>query len=684
MKQDTALTRLTVVTDPHNKTSVEDRLLRTLQSSLKGQFELFGELGRGQDGRIVYLARELASGRLVALQLSPTGSKTLAGEDYWFEVVRTLDATIPAVDSDCPKCNKPLGGWARYCRHCGTDLGGPVGNESSEPDADLLHDVREVARGRYDVLGQMSRTEGGGLVYFARELATGKLVALRLQREREAASGNERYSLGLTGVLRSSVAEALGVGQAASAKKSAATAAVTQVAPKQQPQPVPEPLVTPVVLTPALAAPPPVSAVAPPRARQWATWRPTRPQAIGIGVGAVAIAVLLWSSLTRESDDDRLVHADPSVVDTTAPIASTILVTDFGEVQVAGGQWRGAQFRIDGERVSGSSVRVSAGNHTLSLSAPGHVTATQEVTIRAGQTLLWTPQLARVTAAAGTVEPNAPRPRPPVQRSTLASTPRSRTPVAAKPPAKAAAPYIDSTPPIALDARRADSASNASLTDLSVVSCASLFSRLEWSRALRTCEQEAKSGGVAAQRTVGTIYERGLGTQPSPNVASQWYARAADGGDAFAQFRLGAMLRSGTGVKKNEKLAVTWLRRAADQGHVDAMNTLARALERGEGVKRNHSEALALYTRAAELGSPYAQTKLGSLSSAGDIVTSDQRAAVTWFRKAADQGFAEAQYRLGDMYARGLGIAKSDAEARRWFALAAAQGHEQARKALRN
>ena len=126
MTQDTALTRLTVVADPRGQLSPADRLLRTLQSSLAGQFELYGELGRGKDGRIVYLARELANGRLVALQLSPTGSRTVAGEDYWFEVVRTLDASVPAIESDCPSCHKPLGGWGRYCRHCGTDLGGPV------------------------------------------------------------------------------------------------------------------------------------------------------------------------------------------------------------------------------------------------------------------------------------------------------------------------------------------------------------------------------------------------------------------------------------------------------------------------------------------------------------------------------------------------------------------------------
>src|SRR5678815_5555243 len=106
MKQDTAPTRVTVAADPRTDLSPADRLLRTLQSSLAGQFELFGELGRGSGGRIVYLAREIASGRLVALQLTPTGTKTVGGEDYWFEILRTLDANVPAPDSDCPRCRR--------------------------------------------------------------------------------------------------------------------------------------------------------------------------------------------------------------------------------------------------------------------------------------------------------------------------------------------------------------------------------------------------------------------------------------------------------------------------------------------------------------------------------------------------------------------------------------------------
>ncbi len=676
MKQDTTLTRVTVSADPRTELSPADRLLRTLQSSLAGQFELFGELGRGEGGRIVYLAREQTSGRLVALQLTPTGTKTVGGEDYWFEIVRTLDASVPAVDSNCPRCGKSLGGWGRFCRHCGADLGGIVPADKPGAADELLRDVRAVARGRYDVLGQMDRTEGGGTVYFARELATGKLVALRLQREGAGVHGTERYNIGVTGVLRPALAAALGVGAAppkAAPVPTAAQVAATVVAPPPLP-PVPQ-LAVPV--TPE----PPAPVVTPPTVEPTqAPWRPNRDQWIAIGATAVTALALIWFAVSRAGADDDLLMGDPSVVDTTAPIASTMMAVDSGDVQIDVQLPRGARVLVNGAAASGKMLRLPAGTHTLSLTAPGYRDATQEVTVRTQQTLVWTPQLVRVSSSGGAVA--SPKSRPPEPRRPAPARPTpSPTTRPASPTARSTTnAYGDSAQPASVAANRRDT---TPLTDLTAVSCGSLFARLEWPRARVVCEEEARRGSVTAQRTVGTIHERGLGVNPNAAVAFQWYAKAAEGGDAIAQYRAGLLLFEGRGVSRDQAQAVTWFRRAADQQQLDAMYMVGQALERGQGVRKNASEALAVFTRVAELGYPRGQTKMGSLFEAGDIVTKDDRAAVAWFRKAAEQQYAEAQYRLGEMYARGKGVARSDAEAKRWFSLAAAQGHERARKALR-
>ena len=51
---------------------------------------------------------------------------------------------------------------------------------------EMLQAVQGAAEGEYEVLGEMERSEGGGVVYFARELKSGRLVALRLTREQES------------------------------------------------------------------------------------------------------------------------------------------------------------------------------------------------------------------------------------------------------------------------------------------------------------------------------------------------------------------------------------------------------------------------------------------------------------------------------------------------------------------
>ena len=92
----------------------------------------------------------------------------------------------------------------------------------------MLSAVKDAARGKYEVVGRMPRAEGGGVVYFAREIAGGKLVALRLQKEGGGAGAAERYVLDQTQVIKS-VAEELGVsyGAAASPTSSAPWAAPT-------------------------------------------------------------------------------------------------------------------------------------------------------------------------------------------------------------------------------------------------------------------------------------------------------------------------------------------------------------------------------------------------------------------------------------------------------------------------
>ena len=160
-------------------------------------FELLGELGR--DGATTsVLARDPRGGApvVVTLPLAPDGA--VLRDARPLAVERELGRGVPAPAAACQHCGGAIEGWDRFCQRCGRDVSGVA------PDAapgttrvELLAAVREAAAGRFDVLGEMPRAEGGGMVYFARDLDARTLVALRLL-PRAGADGAPAYSLGVT------------------------------------------------------------------------------------------------------------------------------------------------------------------------------------------------------------------------------------------------------------------------------------------------------------------------------------------------------------------------------------------------------------------------------------------------------------------------------------------------------
>jgi hypothetical protein len=174
-----------------------DELLEAVRDMAAGDFEVFGEISRSSDGTIAYLARDHHDTKLVALRLarSPTGN------EYLLEVAKHLDSTVPAPGTGCPRCGAPLRSWGRFCTQCGLDMwtGPAIGHAGSKEE--VLEAVKQATAGKFEILGEMSRAEGAGSVYFARDIATGKIEALRLRQEQD-----KNYSIGLTGVLQRALA----------------------------------------------------------------------------------------------------------------------------------------------------------------------------------------------------------------------------------------------------------------------------------------------------------------------------------------------------------------------------------------------------------------------------------------------------------------------------------------------
>ena len=160
-----------------------DELFRTLKRAVAGSFEVLAELGRGQGGRNAYVAREVDGGGLVVLELNLEDTDPDGTPNYGLFIRRELDASIPALSLQCDQCGASIGGWARYCPNCDRDLSGAAHTTGGRTAAELLESGQLAGHDRYEFLGEMSRAEGGGAVYFARERASGRLVALRVEKE---------------------------------------------------------------------------------------------------------------------------------------------------------------------------------------------------------------------------------------------------------------------------------------------------------------------------------------------------------------------------------------------------------------------------------------------------------------------------------------------------------------------
>jgi eukaryotic-like serine/threonine-protein kinase len=169
---------------PPERNAELDRSAAEIARLAAGRFEILGPLGRDAQDAYAFLARPAGHPeQLVVL-------KSVAHDPFVppaLDVLDRLDASVPPPAGSCPVCQTPLKGWESGCPECGTDLAGaPV--SSPEHLEQLRRTVRAAADG-YEVLGDIPRADGGGPVFFARELPAGQIVALRLD---QAQSPGER------------------------------------------------------------------------------------------------------------------------------------------------------------------------------------------------------------------------------------------------------------------------------------------------------------------------------------------------------------------------------------------------------------------------------------------------------------------------------------------------------------
>lgn len=591
----------------------DDELLRAVKEAAAAEYDILGEMGRGERGSVVYLAREKASQKLVALKLRPDGG------EYELSVVRELDASVPAMGNKCPSCKADLVGWGRFCSHCGKDLSGTRSGEASREE--LLKAVQGAAEGEYEVLGEMARSEGGGVVYFAREIKSQRLVALRLTREQES-DGSESYALGVTQVIKPLVAS-LGATYASptSVMEAARAPASRTAAPSaRSPQPTAKSPTPPSVIVPDVLPEEEEEAPAP-RKRS-----PVIPIAVVAAILLVGGGLFVFSDAKRNNPDVTQESSQPAALApapvVTAPVAAT---PESGFVAI-GSLPAAARVTLNGKVVSARQLALMPGKYQLAASAPGFRTASQRVEVVAGQTFTWAPTMEPAHAVAAT-------------------------------PSAAPKPVTPSAP-----------------------NCLNAYSDKNWAAALTACTREANAGNQSAQRNLGVMYDQALGVPHDAAQAALWFRKAAETGNRDATFQLATMYENGRGVPQDQKQAIDWYRKAALLGDGDSQVKLGRAYEDGKGVDKDQGEAAAWYQRAADQGNLFALNRLGAMYADGKGVHKDEGKAVKLYQAAAAKGDAQGQFNLATMYAKGRGISKSDSAANDLYAKSAKQGYPDAVK----
>lgn len=170
---------------------------------------------------------------------------------------------------------------------------------------------------------------------------------------------------------------------------------------------------------------------------------------------------------------------------------------------------------------------------------------------------------------------------------------------------------------------------------------------------------EASAGNALAMSGLGRMYADGLGREPDPELAEEWYAKALAAfldaeraaPDHCTQYRIGWMLLHGVGTERDEGAALPWLEKAAEGGNALANYQLGKLLLRGsEAVPKDVKRALELLTECAEAGNQFAQYTLGKAYLLGGDIPQEQGQAVHWLKLSAGQGNQCARFFLDRVY----------------------------------
>ena len=182
---------------------------------------------------------------------------------------------------------------------------------------------------------------------------------------------------------------------------------------------------------------------------------------------------------------------------------------------------------------------------------------------------------------------------------------------------------------------------------------------------------EAEKGSAPAMLTLGTMYERGIGTPRNFVKALEWYSKAAAANLPEGHYNVGVCYEIGMGNAGDPVKAFEHFEKSAELELPQGLYKLASLYFTGAGVARNESWGVELLKRAAETGHMAAANDLGVIHFEGSFgQPKDINLAYEMFDKAAELGNPEAMKNLAVFHRDGLGRPVDPIQELKWYTLA--------------
>ncbi len=145
--------------------------------------------------------------------------------------------------------------------------------------------------------------------------------------------------------------------------------------------------------------------------------------------------------------------------------------------------------------------------------------------------------------------------------------------------------------------------------------------------------RSAELGFAPAQVVLGYFYETGRNLTADPQLAADWYKKAARQDDPLAQWLLGRLIYMGTPARDLNE-AASWLEKSEAHDDAFAQYLLGKIfMERGD-----YARAAVLLEKSALHGLPQAQRHLAILLRDGKGLPRDKTEAYVWMTAGYDAG----------------------------------------------